>query len=825
MVSIMTSLWFRHLRQQDRVSVKPHASPVLHAINYLLGALDESYLPTLRAFGGLQSYPSRVKDPDPVDYSTGSVGIGATAPIWGAVARRYLSNRFAANDGPGRQFSLLGDAELDEGAVWEAIVDPAVAELGEVVWVVDVNRQSLDRVVPLMAADRLRGMFTAAGWQVITLKYGRLLEELYTRPGGDTLRHRIDAMPNPEYQRLLRCDPAELRERLPGGDAALTRLIADLDDQTLTRAIRNLAGHDLGSLEAAYQAIDDTRPTVILAYTIKGWGLPIEGHPQNHSALLSDKQFTELGAQLGTDPARPWSRPGPDTPAGRLCQQAAQRLSRPESPHYAPPAVPADLGHTPTGVATTQAALGRALLDLNRAAPEAGGRVVTVSPDVSSSTNLGGWVNKVGVWSPTERQDWFADDAETILHWREKPTGQHIELGIAETNLVGLIGELGATWNRWGQPLFPIGVLYDPFVERALEPWSFGIYAGGQSILVGTPSGVSLAPEGGAHQSVTTPSIGIEQPGCVAYEPAFATDTQWCLLASLARLGRPDGSSAYLRLSTRPVDQKLAAIPADPAARERRRRQVVAGAYPLRRVGGANSGGAKVTIAAMGAVMTEALAAAERLDQVGVPADVVCVTSPGLLYQALRARQGAPGPGEPWILEQAFPASRATPLVTVLDGHPHTLSFLATVNQVPHVALGVSQFGQSGAVEDLYRYNGIDTDSIIRAALDLVSLSERESPHEAERTQPDPSPCHRHQLRRGHCQRRDGGLRHAPGLLHHGGSRQAARPGRGQGGHRRRQGLGPDPGHRRLTTRPGTRKARTSSWPLCRPAARASPLR
>jgi pyruvate dehydrogenase E1 component len=723
MVSIMTSLWFRHLRSQDRVSVKPHASPVLHAINYLLGELDESYLPTLRAFGGLQSYPSRVKDPDPVDYSTGSVGIGATAPVWGAVARRYLNGRFLSDGAPGRQYSLLGDAELDEGAVWEAIVDPGVAELGEVVWVVDVNRQSLDRVVPLISADRLRGMFTAAGWQVITLKYGRLLEELFTRPGGEALRHRIDAMPNPEYQRLLRVHSDELRRRLPAGDESLARLVAGLDDAGLARAIRNLGGHDLRSLDDAYNAIDDSRPTIILAYTIKGYGLAIEGHPQNHSALLTEAQLSELAAQLGTDPARPWHRPAPGSGAAGLCEQTARRLRRPPSPRQAPPAVPRDLGRTPTGTATTQAALGRALLDLTREAPEAAGRVVTVSPDVSSSTNLGGWVNKVGVWSARERTDWFADDAETILHWREKPTGQHIELGIAETNLVGLLGELGATWSRHGQPLFPVGVLYDPFVERALEPWSFGIYAGGQSILVGTPSGVSLAPEGGAHQSITTPSIGIEQPGCVSYEPAFAVDTEWCLLASLAQLGRPDGSSAYLRLSTRPVSQKLAAIPADPAARERRRRQVVAGAYPLFRAAARPA----VTIAVMGAVVPEALAAAERLAEIGAPADVVCVTSPGLLFRALRARQGLPGPdpstphaGEPWILEQAFPAARATPLVTVLDGHPHTLSFLATVNQVPHIALGVTQFGQSGSIGDLYRYNGIDTDSIIRAALDLA---------------------------------------------------------------------------------------------------------
>ncbi len=716
MVSIMTSLWFGHLRAQDRVSVKPHASPVLHAINYLLGELDESYLPTLRAFAGLQSYPSRVKDPDPVDYSTGSVGIGATAPIWGAVARRYLGSRFQVADGPGRQYSLLGDAELDEGAVWEAIVDPGVAELGEVVWVVDVNRQSLDRVVPLIAADRLRGMFTAAGWQVITLKYGRLLDDLFARPGGDALRHRIDAMPNPEYQRLLRCDAAELRRRLPGGDDAIAGLIAGLDDATLSAAIRNLGGHDLAALDEAYRSIEDDRPTLILAYTIKGYGLPVEGHPQNHSALLTAEQMRETAAHLGIDADRPWPRFAEDTAAGRLCAQTGQRLSRPAIPAHAPPAMPADFGHVPTGTATTQAALGRALLDLTREAPEAAARVVTVSPDVSSSTNLGGWVNKVGVWSASERTDWFADDAETILHWREKPTGQHIELGIAETNLVGLIGELGATWSRWGQPLLPIGVLYDPFVERALEPWSFGIYAGGQSILVGTPSGVSLAPEGGAHQSITTPSIGIEQPGCVSYEPAFAIDTEWCLLASLARLGRPDGSSAYLRLSTRPVSQKLAQVPADPAARARRCRQVVAGAYPLRRAAEAP----RVTIAAMGAVVPEALAAADRLAAAGAPADVVCVTSPGLLFQALRVRQGLQGPGETWILDQAFPAARATPLVTVLDGHPHTLAFLATINRVPHAALGVAKFGQSGSIEDLYRYNGLDTDSIIRAALDLL---------------------------------------------------------------------------------------------------------
>ena len=602
--------------------------------------------------------------------------------------------------------------------MWEAVVDPGVAELGEVVWVVDVNRQSLDRVVPLIAADRLRGMFAAAGWQVITLKYGRLLEELFARPGGDALRHRIDAMPNPEYQRLLRCDAAELRGRLPGraGDESIAGLIAGLDDAALAAAIRNLGGHDLSSLDDAYAGHRGQPAHADPGLHDQGLRPAHRGPPAEPLRAADRRADARAGGAPGRRRRPPLAALRPRIPKRPGCARRRPSGSNgPRSHRMAPPHVPADLGRTPTGMATTQAALGRALLDLTREAPEAAGRVVTVSPDVSSSTNLGGWVNKVGVWSARERTDWFADDAETILHWREKPTGQHIELGIAETNLVGLIGELGATWSRWGQPLLPIGVLYDPFVERALEPWSFGIYAGGQSILVGTPSGVTLAPEGGAHQSITTPSIGIEQPGCVTYEPAFALDTEWCLLASLARLGRPGGSSAYLRLSTRPVSQKLAGVPADPAARERRRRQVVAGAYPLLR-----AADPKVTIAAMGAVVPEALAAAERLAAAGTPADVVCVTSPGLLFRALRARAGLQEETETWILDQAFPASRATPLVTVLDGHPHTLAFLATINRVPHAALGVAQFGQSGSIEDLYRYNGLDTDAIIRAALDLI---------------------------------------------------------------------------------------------------------
>jgi pyruvate dehydrogenase E1 component len=560
-------------------------------------------------------------------------------------------------------------------------------------------------------------MFAAAGWQVLTVKYGEQLTELFGRPGGSALRERLDAMTNTEYQRLLRHEPDQLRALLPGdgpGAAAIRELVEPLSDEALRSALRNLGGHDLGALLEAFANVDDTRPTVVIAYTIKGFGLASEAHPQNHSSLLTAGQLADVARRLGTDVEQPWQRFPVGSAADQHCRAVADRLLRPPLQPLTPPPVPADLGRTPQGTATTQAALGRTLMDLTRAAPDVGRRIVTVSPDVSSSTNLGGWVNKVGVWSHEERSDWFADDAETILHWREKPSGQHVELGIAEVNLVGLMGELGATWSRWDQPLLPIGVLYDPFVGRALEPWSFGMYAGGQSILVGTPSGVTLSAEGGAHQSITTPSIGLEQPGCVTYEPAFAIEAEWCLLASLARLGRTDGGSAYLRLSTRPVEQSLAGVPTDPAARDRRRRQVVAGGYRLRAVPDP-----AVTIVAVGAMLTEALEAADRLAEIGVAADVVNLTSPDLIFRAVQSRQGlddAPS----WILNAVLPADRATPLVTVLDGHPHTLSFLGGVHRVRSVHLGVTQFGQSGDLQSVYRHHGIDTGSVVGAALDLV---------------------------------------------------------------------------------------------------------
>jgi pyruvate dehydrogenase E1 component len=355
--------------------------------------------------------------------------------------------------------------------------------------------------------------------------------------------------------------------------------------------------------------------------------------------------------------------------------------------------------------------------------------VVTVSPDVASSTNLAGWINRAGIWNMDDRLDWFADDPERLVHWKESRGGQHIELGIAETNLVGLLSEMGATWSRDGQPLLPIGTVYDPFVARALEPWSFGIYAGGQSILIGTPSGVTLAPEGGAHQSIITPSVGLEQPRCTAWEPTFGQDLEWTLLASLANLGRPGGESAYFRLSTRPIDQTLAAVPTDPQARERRRRNVLAGGYRLVEA----ERGPAATLVGTGAIMPEVLSAAAQLRAQGASCDVICLTSADLIFRAVQTRHGL-APGDSHILDVLFPGDRAAPIVSVLDGHPHTLAFLAAVNATPIACLGVSDFGQVGDLDDLYRHFWIDTTTIVGAAWDLIDQTAAAQP-------PNPQPA------------------------------------------------------------------------------------
>ena len=725
-VSIMSALWFGVLEPGDRVSVKPHASPVFHAIQYLLGTLDRSYLTTLRSFGGLQSYPSRTKDPEPIDFSTGSVGLGAAAPLFAAAAERYVYAHFPERVGRGRvprYVALMGDAELDEGNVWEAIIDPATQGLGNVTWVVDLNRQSLDRVIPGIKAHRLEQMFAANDWHVVEVKYGRRLQSAFGLPGGHELRAHIDAMSNEQYQSLFALRGAELRERFcQGATGSLVAFLAQWPDHELGDLVLNLGGHDLGALLEAFAQADAVtdRPSVIFAYTIKGWGLPIAGDPMNHSALLSESQIDGARQRVGLTIENEWDRFDPSSPAGRWCARVGMGL---RSADIFPPqsaiSVPATLGYSPPAKpSSTQEAFGRLMISIANE-PSLARHVITTSPDVTISTNLGGWINKVGVFAPADEVDWIGEGR--LLRWQPSPGGRHIELGISEMNLFLLLGQLGLTQEHTGETLIPIGTVYDPFVLRGLDAFIYGLYSGSKFIVVGTPAGVTLSYEGGAHQSTITPSVGAELPSVSSVEPAYGVALDWLLCDGMANVvDRVSGESMYLRLTTRPIDQSPFV-----AARERMgddvlRSQVLAGGYRLHE---SVVEGPPVTLVGSGAVLPEVLAAAHDLETEGVAADVIDVTSLDRLHRgwtstqrvALRTGRATVVPSH---LSTLFPPDRRqAPIVCVHDSASHAMSWLGSVFGARVTALGVDSFGQAGSIDDLYRYFSLDTASITNAAL------------------------------------------------------------------------------------------------------------
>jgi pyruvate dehydrogenase E1 component len=707
-VSLLTALYFKALRPGDVVAVKPHAAPAFYAIQYLRGRLDQAALRGFRSFGGLQAYPSRRRNPEIVDLSTGSMGLGPVQATFGALAARFLADHGGVSV-PERFVVVVGDAELDEGNVWEALGEEAVSRLGNLLWIVDVNRQSLDRIVPDARRRQLPALFEAVGWHVIELRWGSRLGGLLARPGGERLEARLEAMPHAQYLSLLRQPPSAAREALvvgPDGapDDAIERLLAPVPDETLGELLADLGGHDLGAILRALADAERVRdrPVVILARTVKGWGLPFAADPLNHTALLTPAQIDELRRRLGIAEGEEWAGFAADSPEAALIRGLPPLFTPP--PRGAAPEVPDRLDEDYPDRMSTQEAFGRVLGALGRL-PVADS-IVTASPDVAVTTHLAGWINRKGVYAPEARPHVLADVPQAV-QWRESPRGRHIELGIAEHDLFLLLGALGLTAELSGRTLLPVGALYDPFVPRGLDALTHALYSGARFVVVATPSGVSLAPEGGAHQSVITPPLGIALPDLAYFEPAFAREVEWILLDALRGIAGRTGESLYLRLSTRPVDQRLAP---PPGADQRER--VLAGGYRLldtRRLEGWDPEDNVVHIFATGVMVQEAVEASGILRGEGILANVFVVTSPDRLYRGLRRPR-------PYLERLVSEEEEEVPVVSVLDGHSHTLSFLGAALGVPQIPLGVDRFGQSGARADLYRHYGIDAASIAAAA-------------------------------------------------------------------------------------------------------------
>ena len=723
--TIMTALYLHVLRPEDRVAVKPHASPVFHAIQYLLGNQTLDKLQRFRGFGGAQSYPSRTKDTDDVDFSTGSVGLGVAQTLFSSLVQDYLHLKGWGHGRPeGKMVALIGDAEMDEGNIFEALLEGWKHGLRNTWWVVDYNRQSLDAVVREGLWAKFESMFRNFGWDVVVLRHGRLQEAAFQEPGGARLREWIEACPNQLYSALTFAGGAAWRRRLLdelGDQGDVSAMVERRSDDELAALMGNLGGHDLPSLLQAFEAArEHDRPVCFICYTIKGFGLPLAGHKDNHAGLMNPAQVEALRTAMAVRPGHEWEKfEGLATPPAQLQAfldavpfnaQGRRRFEAPAIP--VPDALPVPTGRE----MSTQHGFGLLMHDLAKGDTELAARIVTTSPDVTVSTNLGAWVNRRGLFAREELADTFKTERiPSTFHWRFSPQGQHMELGIAEMNLFTMLSALGLSHAIHGERLLPIGTLYDPFIERGLDALNYACYQDARFILVATPSGISLAGEGGAHQSIATPLIGMAQDGLSSFEPAYVDELATILRWALEHIQRPahapdPGGAVYLRLSTRSLAQPQRQLsPGDADA-------IVAGAYWVRRPGP----NAEAVIAYTGTVAPEAVEAVGLIAEDRRDVGLLAVTSADLLHSGWQTAQRAREDGHTDVVSHVERLLAAVPrhcgLVTVLDGHPATLGWLGAVHGHRTRALGVTRFGQTGTIADLYRAAGIDAQAIIAAA-------------------------------------------------------------------------------------------------------------
>lgn len=722
--TLMTALYFDVLRPQDRVAVKPHASPIFHAIQYLLGNQSRDKLKQFRALGGAQAYPSRTKDSDDVDISTGSVGLGVGFSLFASMVRDYVQLHKMApeQEPPGRMIAVMGDAELDEGNVYEALLEGWKHDVRNLWWMIDYNRQSLDRVVSDKLFQKIKDFFQAVGWQVVILKHGKLQQAAFKRPGGEALRQWIDDCPNELYCALTFKGGAAWRERLLrdiGGIKGVRDLIGNHSDDALQDLMTNLAGHDMESVLEALHAVESDVPHCFIIYTIKGYGLPFAGHKDNHAGLMNIEQMADFQSAMGIAEGDEWEPfAGMDIDEQGLrgfldkVPFAQAGTSRNLASDKAP--LPAALSVRTSGKMSTQEAFGRVLNDLGRGDSELARRIVTTSPDVTVSTNLGGWVNQRGIFNRADREDVFhSEKVVSMQKWAMSRNGQHIELGIAENNLFLLLAALGLSGPLFGARLLPIGTVYDPFIARGLDALTYACYQDARFMLAGTPSGVSLAPEGGAHQSISTPLIGMGQPGLTLFEPAYADELAEIMLWGFDHMQAADGGSVYLRLSTRVIEQR------DREVSDAMRSDILNGAYW--QVAPATD--APLALVYCGALAAEAEEAYQALLEDIPGAGLLAVTSPDRLHndwQTARRQRSAGEAGAPSHIETLLGQLRpGAALVSVLDGHPATLTWLSSVAGHRPYPLGVTSFGESGDVNALYRKHAIDAEAI----LDMAALA------------------------------------------------------------------------------------------------------
>ena len=716
MTAIMAALYFHALGPNDRVAVKPHAGPVLHAIHYLLGSQTLEQLKNFRGFGGTQSYPSRTKDKIPVDFSTGSVGLGVAITAFASLVQDYLTAHGMMDEANrGRFVALIGDAELDEGNIYEALIEAYKHDIRNCWWIVDYNRQSLDATSTDRMFERFDEIFASCGWRTVELRYGKKLEAALAQ--NPKVRGWLETLPNADHSALLYQGGSAWRTRIEADlGTAAAPFLKGLDDEALGALMSNLGGHCMETLVEAFDAAQDDVPTLFVAWTVKGFGLPFAGHKDNHAGLMNPTQALALRDSMGVKEGEEWeplAGIGGNARSGVEALIERSRIAREKRNRdfgrISIPSIPAPQGEEQS----TQAAFGRILLDLAKSGAPLADRIVTTSPDVTVSTNLGAFVNQRGLFKRRDMADVFAKaKIPSAQKWSATNQGQHIELGIAESNLFLMLAALGLSGDLFGERLIPIGTLYDPFIARGLDSLNYACYQDARFLLVATPSGVTLGPEGGAHQSINPPLIALGQPGLRHYEPAFADELAAMMEEAFRLIDAPDGESTYLRLSTRSIDQVE-------RADDGWKNGALKGGYWLKEPGR----NAEAAIVAMGAIIPEALAAWEELSADIPGLGLLAVTSPDLLHRGWTAAQAKRWQGDraPSHVEQLL--SHLAPgagLVTLCDAAPASLSWLGGVLGNRVAPLGVERFGQTGNLPDLYAAYRLDGDAITEGIAELL---------------------------------------------------------------------------------------------------------
>ncbi len=724
-ISIMVALYFKILNSEDRVAVKPHAAPVFHSIQYLLGNQTLDKLEKFRAFGGAQSYPSRTKDTDDVDYSTGSVGLGGAITIFGSLIQDYVAqhNFVSKNFRHGKMVALLGDAELDEGNIYEALLEGAKQNVRNCWWVIDYNRQSLDAVVADKLHLKIDELFASMGWRVITLKYGKKLQSLSKIKGGNEILNWIDNCPNDLYSALSYMGSKGWREHLNidlKNNKDSINIIKSLSDEELNETMSNLAGNDVEAvLEAFIEADNDDIPTCFIAYTIKGFGLPLAGHKDNHAGLMNNEQMESYKNNLNIKNGQEWDYySGLDSSEDIIKDflsknsfyKGQKRLFRDQEIN-----VPNKLHYKNSQSSNTQEVFGRILNEIGKNESDLSKRIVTFSPDVTVSTSLGGWVNQKQIYNREHKEDIFHNEkVVSAQKWHASPNGQHFELGIAENNLFLALGAAGLSDKMFGASLIPIGTIYDTFISRGLDALNYAVYQDSRFLLVATPSGISLGPEGGAHQSIITPLIGIGQPNLLMFEPTYADELEVILRYTFSHMQRPEGSSVYIRLSTRNIPQITREI------NKSLEGEILSGGYWLEKPKNKSN----ITIVFSGVMAPEVLEAIEILKEDMLDVSVLSITSADRLYKNWKEAQKQRSMGNKILsrIEELFLDTLSeSVIVTLIDAHSSSLTWIGGAVGKKTVSLGVDEFGQSGNLQDLYNHYDIDADAIVDACAQALS--------------------------------------------------------------------------------------------------------